>query len=186
MNDYKFHVDTALNELTLALSAVDEKQTELLIQEILGAEKVFFVGVGRVFLSLQSIAKRFAHLGINAHLVGEICEPAITDKDLLIVASGSGESLVPCTIAKKAKTFGAKIVMIGSNPKSTLSQIADLLVRVPTNTKLNLSDEIKSNQIMTSLFEQFLLLYGDILSSMIAKQKHLDLKTLWHLHANLE
>ena len=186
MKNYQEYVNTALTECSLALNAIPEAKTNLLIDKILAADKVFFVGVGRVFLSLQSFAKRLAHLGINAHLVGEITEPAITDKDLLIAASGSGETLFPKEIAKKAKAFGAEVVMIGSNKESTLANTADLLVRVPTNTKLSLPDEIQSTQIMTSLFEQSLLLYGDVIASMIAQRKELDVKKLWRFHANLE
>ena len=147
---------------------------------------MFFVGVGRVFLSLKSFAKRLAHLGIDVHLVGEITEPAITDKDLLIAASGSGETMFPCGIAKKAKSYGAQVVMIGSNRESTLAKTADFMVRVPTNTKLALPDEIESSQIMTSLFEQFLLLYGDVISSIIAERQQINIHTLWRFHANLE
>ena len=80
-------------ECTAALDKISDAQSEAFIEAILAADKVFFVGVGRVLLSLQAICKRFAHLGIGAHYVGEITEPAITDKDLLIVGSGSGESL---------------------------------------------------------------------------------------------
>ena len=39
---------------------------------------------------------------------------------------------------------------------------------------------------MTSLFEQSLLLMGDILAKMIIEQKQLDMKALWQFHANLE
>lgn len=48
---------------------------------------------------LQVMAKRFAHLGIDVHVVGDITEPAITDRDLLNVGSGSGFSLFPAAIA---------------------------------------------------------------------------------------
>ena len=186
MKSYQELVSNALNECESALRAIPEEIVKGFVEKILNAEQVFFVGVGRVFLSLQSFAKRLAHLGIDAHLVGEITEPAITDKDLLIAASGSGETLFPKEIAKKAKSFGAQVVMIGSNKESSLAKTADYLVRVPTNTKLALSDEIQSTQIMTSLFEQFLLLFGDVVASMIADMRDLDIKKLWRFHANLE
>ena len=58
------------------------------------------------------------------------------------------------------------------------------MVRVPTNTKLELDDEIKSEQIMTSLFEQFLLLYGDIVAKIIVEENKIDIHSLWQYHAN--
>ena len=90
-------------------------------RQSMNAEKVFFVGVGRVMLALECIAKRYAHLGIHAVVVGEITEPAITPKDVLVVGSGSGETLFPLGIARKAHSIGAKVVHIGSNPKSSMT-----------------------------------------------------------------
>ena len=175
-----------LRELATALERIDTDALEKLKDEILAADKVFFVGVGRVLLSLQAVAKRLSHLGISAHYVGEITEPAITEADLLIVGSGSGASLFPLGVAKKAKTLGANIVHIGSNPESEMKDIANFMVRIPVRTKLYLPDEIESQQPMTSLFEQSLLLLGDILAKMIIEEKGLQMKDLWAYHANLE
>ena len=41
-------------------------------------------------------------------------------------------------------------------------------------------------QPMTSLFEQSLLLLGDIVAKMIIERRGLDMKALWRYHANLE
>jgi len=175
-----------VGELQRTLSSVDPDSVEHLVDAILGAEKVFFVGVGRVMLSLQAITKRLAHLGIDAHHVGEITEPALTDRDLLIVGSGSGNSLFPVAAARKAKSLGATVVHVGSNPRGEMSGIADFMVRLPVRTKLYLNDEIDSKQPMTSLFEQSLLLLGDIVAKIIIERRGLDLHELWRHHANLE
>ena len=183
---YQESVDIILRECSLALSKVDPQAVDELIEAILAAQQIFFVGVGRVLLSLQGMAKRLAHLDLKTCYVGQITEPAITDQDLLIVGSGSGESLVPVAIAKKARTLGAKIAHIGSNPESSLAPITDVFVRIPVRTKLGKNDEIDSQQPMTSLFEQCLLLFGDALAGMIIERRQLDVKSLWRCHANLE
>jgi 6-phospho-3-hexuloisomerase len=175
-----------LGELQTALGAVPEEQVETLVALVEQADQIFFVGVGRVLLSLEAIAKRWAHLGIKTHIVGEITEPAITKNDLLIVGSGSGTTLIPAGIAQKAHALGAKIVHIGSNPNSSLCEIAVLMVRIPVRTKFYLEDEIDSQQPMTSLFEQSLLLLGDVAAKMMIDRRHLDMKGLWQYHANLE
>jgi 6-phospho-3-hexuloisomerase len=185
-NLYNSNVDIVLTELSQTLHRVDYEQVERLKDATLAANKVFFVGVGRVLLSLQAITKRLSHLGIHTHYVGEITEPAITANDLLIIGSGSGMSLFPLAIAKKAKTIGAKVIHIGSNPNSEMKDIADFMVRIPVRTKLYLEDEIESCQPMTSLFEQSLLLFGDILAKMIIDERNINLKELWQYHANLE
>ena len=175
-----------VHECEKALASIDDSQGEALVNAVLAAEKVYFYGVGRVFLSLQSICKRMAHMGIIAHCVGEITEPAITSRDLLIIDSGSGESICPKAIAQKAKNLGARLAWIGSNDESTIAGLSDIQVRIPVQTKLNRSDELHSQQPMTSLFEQCLLLYGDALAMEIMQRKQIDLNKLWQYHANLE
>lgn len=188
MAEVTYHqtADLVVSELKTSLGSINPESVENLISLVLSSRKVFFIGVGRVMLSLQAIAKRWAHLGIDTHLVGEITEPAITPDDLLIVGSGSGTTLFPAGIAQKAHSIGAKIVHIGSNPNSPLKDIVCLMVRIPVRTKYYLDDEIDSLQPMTSLFEQTLLLLGDIVAKMIIDRQGLNMKGLWQYHANLE
>lgn len=183
-----FHItqEEILEELTKTLSKIDDESIESMIEMLLDADKVFFVGVGRVLLSLEAIAKRLAHLGIHTVVVGQITEPAITEKDVLIVGSGSGESLFPLGIARKAKNFNAKIIHIGANSNSSMREITDLFVRIPVQTKLGLEGEIPSIQPMTSLFEQSLLLLGDSVALEIIRKNEIDMPALWKHHANLE
>jgi len=175
-----------LPEIRNALQKVDRDALAKLVSDIQKADDVFFIGVGRVMMSLEAICKRLTHLGIRAHCVGEITEPAIKKTDLLIIGSGSGESIVPVAIAKKAKEFNAKIVHIGSNPNGSVSMYVNYMVRIPVQTRLYLEDEIKSSQIMTSLFEQTLLILGDTIAQIIADNSQTDFHELWQYHANLE
>ena len=103
------------------------------------------------------------------------------------VSSGSGESAVPVAIAGIARKHGARTVLPGSNGRSTLARTTDFFVRIPVRTKLALADEIPSRQIMSSLFEQCLLIVGDAIALRIMERKSItDLASLWSLHANLE
>lgn len=185
-NLYRQTADLMLCELRAALERIDPEQVDRLIELVEQSEQVFFVGVGRVMLSLEAIAKRWAHLGIRTHVVGEITEPAITERDLLIVGSGSGTTLFPAAIAQKARSIGAQVVHIGSNPNSALRDVAACMVRIPVRTKNYLEDEMDSRQPMTSLFEQSLLLLGDAVAMMMIERRGLELRTLWRHHANLE
>lgn len=175
-----------LGEVKEAIGKIDLEGLERFKVDILNSNRIFFIGVGRVMLSLEAMAKRLSHLGIQCCCVGDITEPTITSQDLLVVGSGSGESIVPLAIAKKAKEFGARVVHIGSNPNSGMREYADYMVRIPTRTRLYLENEIDSKQIMTSLFEQTLLLLGDILALMIVNERNIEVRNLWKYHANLE
>ena len=176
-----------IDECKLALGEIDANSVHQLIEAVLGAEKVYFIGIGRVMLALQAMAKRFAHLGIDTHCVGEITEPAITTRDLLVVGSGSGETLIPTVIAKKAHELGVRIAYIGANPESSINKISDLFLYIPVSSKITGNNNvINSKQPMTSLFEQSLFLLGDIMAQMIIESKHIDQAGLWEFHANLE
>lgn len=187
MPGFREHSDLILAEIGRALAAVDDEQVRILIDAILGSEKVFVVGVGRVLLCLQAFVKRLNHLGIGAWFVGEINEPAIGPRDLLIVGSGSGESVVTLAIARIARQHGARIAHIGSNPQSSMKPLADNFLRIPVSTRLELPGEIPSRQIMTSLFEQCLLILGDAIALEIAERRQVgDIHSLRRFHANLE
>jgi 6-phospho-3-hexuloisomerase len=186
MNEYLTSLRMVLRECEETLEQVDPDSVEKFIDLALSANRLFFVGTGRVLLALRSISTRLRHVGLETYHVGQTGEPPISQGDLLIVGSGSGESAFPLAIALKAKDFGVQVVHIGSNPKSRLGDITDLFVRIPAATRLQLPGEIPSRQALTSLFEQCLLLFGDIVANMLIGRKGLTAAALWQRHANLE
>ena len=183
---YQKYCGAVLRECGGALNAVDPDTVEQYLSTILEAKRVFFVGVGRVLLALEAVAKRYVHLGIDAVVVGQVTEPAITEGDVLVVGSGSGERVVPLAIAGKARSFGAKVVHIGSVPESPMNEFSDLFVRIPAQSVRREKGEVSSVQPMTTLFEQSLLLFGDVTALMIAEKRRLNMDGLWRNHANLE
>ena len=119
-------------------------------------------------------------------MVEALNEPAITRRDLLIVGSGSGSSVIPVAIARVAQQYEPTIIHIGSNSEGLIAEFSDFMVRIPVKTKLNKDDEIKSKQIMSSLFEQSLYILCDVVCLMIAKRLNTNIEKLWKFHANLE
>lgn len=185
-SSYKEKTKLVLEEIQGALNAADADAIKRLVDDICNSKHIFLTGTGRVLMSMQAFCKRLTHLGICAHCVGDITEPALSAGNLLIVASGSGESVVPVAIAKKAKELGAKVVHIGSNKEGSIKQYCDYMVWIPVKTRLDKQGEMESEQIMTSLFEQTILILGDIISMIIVEEKKLELDKLWQYHANIE
>ena len=64
---YQETLKSVLGELDAALGVVDPQSVQKFVEAVLAADQVFFVGVGRVLLSLEAICKRLAHLGIKTH-----------------------------------------------------------------------------------------------------------------------
>ena len=195
--EYQKSTNLIISEINDTLSAVPDKQTMILINQIIAAEKIFLVAIGRVNLSLQCFGKRLSHLGFKIELVGSLTEKPATKNDLLIVASGSGESIVPLHITKKAQKIGCKILHITSSKKSSIRKLANYIVefKAPTKKdiqkiKQNLTDSASKTNIsiqpMSTLFDQALHIYGDIVSVLIIEKLRFNKDNLWKSHANLE
>lgn len=179
-------IKTLLDECSVVLSQLKFEDVEEFKYLLRSADRIFFVGIGRVGLMISAAAVRFGHLGLKCYIVGQLGIPPIRSADLLVAASGSGESHFPCEIAKIASRIGAKVVYLGTNVGSTLSKIADLSLRFNANTKLELDGEVGSQQLLTSLFEQTLLLFCDAVALDLATEAEMDANELWSRHSNLE
>ena len=186
MNNYKELSKKIASEIGEVLSRVEPSEVELLIEEILKAEKIFIFGVGRVFLALKCFGKRLAQTGFDCQVVGSITEKPITAKDLIIIASGSGESKLPVEIARIAKSKGARLGLITSAGESTLKKMADFAVHLPCPTKVDAKTGVRTIQAMTVLFDQSLHIFGDVVSMLLQERKGIKNEDMWKFHANLE
>lgn len=195
--NYNENTKIIINEILNVINNVPLNQTNNLIKNIIKCNKIFLIAIGRVNLALQCFGKRLSHLGFNVELVGSLTEKPATKKDLLIVASGSGESVIPLQITKKAKKIGCTILHITSAKKSSIRNLADFVVELQAPTKNKIKFEInqslsdsasktKSIQPMSTLFDQALHIYGDIVSIQIIDKLKLKRINFWKNHANLE
>ncbi|MCK4905404.1 SIS domain-containing protein [bacterium] len=176
--------ERVIKEISSTLDKVEEANE--LVEEIVSASKVFVVGSGRTKLMIEAFAKRLGHLGVDAHVVGAIVQPTASKDNLLIIASGSGKSLFPLSIAKKAKEINMRIALITDRKESEISKISDLTVYIPASIKQDSPTEKKSFQPLNNLFEQSLLIFCDIIAILIQKKKGLENQELLKRHANLE
>src|SRR5699024_11059565 len=94
MIEYEELQQSILEEIGDALNKIKKSDVQQFLEEIQNGNTVSFVAVGRSMLTLKTVAKRLAQLGIETYSVGETIEPAINEKDILIVGSGSGESII--------------------------------------------------------------------------------------------
>lgn len=175
-----------VTEIESVLGKVNPSEIDRLVEEILKAEKVFIFAVGRVFLSLQCFGKRLGHFQVDCQIVGSVNEKPISKKDLLLIASGSGESKLPVQVARIAKNKGATVGLITSAVKSPLKETADFCVHLPAPTKNDKLTGVKSIQSMSTLFDQTLHIFGDMVAILIQERKGLKNSDLWKYHANLE
>ncbi|WP_172200734.1 6-phospho-3-hexuloisomerase [Saccharibacillus qingshengii] len=173
-------------ELSEAVRGIDPLQAEAFAEALDGAANVFTAGAGRSGMMGKALAMRLMHAGCSAHVVGETSTPGIGPGDLLVIASGSGETRTLVPIAEKARELGADVAVVTLKPDSTLARLATLFVRLPGASKSRENDDYATIQPMGSLFEQTLLLFCDASVLRLMQRRGLDTNRMYGKHANLE
>ena len=161
---FKEHSRQIVAEIGETLERVEAAEVERLVNELIGTRRVFIYAVGRVLLSLQCLGKRLNHLGIDCQVVGAMDEKSIGPQDLMLIASGSGESKLPAEIARLAKAAGARLALITSASESTIKSLSDVVVHLPCPTKKEPRRGVKSVQLMSTLFDQSLHVFGNVMA----------------------
>ncbi|RLI86692.1 MAG: 6-phospho-3-hexuloisomerase [Candidatus Altiarchaeales archaeon] len=182
------HVSEIIEEL-------DESEIDTMIEEIQNANRIFLLGAGRSGLAARAFAMRLVQLGLTAYVVGESVTPAMTNKDLLIAVSGSGETTSVVNAAKIAKGVGSKILTVTSYPKSSLGKISDYIVTVQGRTKIDIERDPLKNQIegkhasltpLGTLFEDTVMIFFDGIIARLMIQLHAEEEDLKRRHPTLE
>jgi len=177
-----------LRELMQIAKAIPEEETEALREKIRTANKIFVAGAGRSLMMIRGLAMRLMQLGYQAYVVGETVTPAMEEGDLLIIASGSGETGTLCSIAAKCKKLNGTLALITTKKDSTIGKMADLTLVIPAATTKRTDSSSASVQLGANSFEQLVLLLGDALTLKLTEESTLTETNarLMKYHANLE
>lgn len=182
----KSYVAAILSELDNSSTQLVDEQLELLVERIGEAGRVFVAGAGRSGLMMRAFAMRLMHLELDVYVVGETVTRSLTQGDLLIIGSGSGETKSIVPMAEKARSLGASVAALTLSPASSIGELAHIIVRLPGAPKDQLDNESSTIQPMGSLFEQMLLLVCDAVVLRLMEKQSLSGKAMYGNHANLE
>src|SRR6478735_5403911 len=111
-----------LKELKHSADLIADEEAEKLVNGILESKKVFVAGAGRSGFMAKSFVMRLMHMGFDAFVVGETVTPSLEEDDILIIASGSGETKSLVSMAEKAKTIHASVAVVTISPESTIGK----------------------------------------------------------------
>jgi len=173
-------------ELERSFLAVNEADARSLMREIMRARRIFLYGLGRERLMLQAFGMRLMHLGLDAHIVGDVTAPAIGADDLWITSSGTGYLATVEALMGIVKKTGARIAFLTAFPEAPLPAQADLVVRIPARTMRESEDGPQSVQPMGSLFEQTQLLLFDWIVLLLKEALGRTEAEMAAMHTNLE
>lgn len=175
--------EQVLDDLKIIFSQIKEEEIKGLKNLIYQSERLFFAGTGRSKLMLKAAAMRFMQFGYQVYLIGETNTPAFKEDDLLIAASGSGETKSTILYIENAKKIGGKTAAFTASIDSTVSHLADQVIEIPVNRLISSEKRLIPGG---SFFEQALLILGDSLIVSIAEEKGIKTEKLFERHANLE
>jgi len=178
---------TIIEELRTVMYSIDDNAARNLAELIDASPRIFLSGAGRSGLMIRAFAMRIMHAGKEVHVLGDVTTPSAHAGDLLIIASGSGETESLVSHAKKAKKMGLKVATVTIFPEATIGTLSDIAVKINAPTpKSERESGLTSIQPMGSLFEQCMLLFLDetVMELMEIQGKTSD--QLFQNHANLE
>lgn len=171
-----------LGEISTFLPRISEEESQHFCEELARAKRVYITGVGRSGLVVKAFGQRLMHLGFKVHLADEITAPAVARGDLLVACSGTGKTLLPLYMARKARRIGARVAALTTSKRSPLGRISNMTVVIPTP----LERGRRTRQPARSLFEQVLFLYLDAMVLAVMQRLGIPHKKLHRRHGNLE
>jgi len=176
-----------MDEVAGVLARVNPEEVERLVEAIIRAKRLFLAGRGRSGHMMSAFAIRLTHLDLHCHVVGESTTPSLQPGDVLLVGSGSGETVTAVLTAEKARDNGGTLAVITARPESLLGRMADLIVVLPAPVREESSvHPVETIQPMASLFEQSLLLLLDAIILMLKGRLRADEQAMMARHSNLE
>lgn len=175
-------------DLAATFGAVAVKDVHELTEVIASAPRVFVDGKGRSGLQARGFAMRLMHLGLSVHCVGDVTTPAIGERDLLLIASGSGRTPSVVQHAAAARARQATIALISATRTSEIAAMAHHVVVIPASTPKapDAVGPVAPLQPMGSLFEQTLSLVFEIMVILLMHRRNLTSEQMFLKHANLE
>lgn len=157
-----------VEELKQTVSMIDSQQLEMILNLIKNARSVQFVAVGNTIpVAIDGVFK-FNQIGIPAFSstiwetqIGSIYN--LSDQDVVIGISNSGESRGVITAIEAAHEVGATTISITNNSQSTVALASDYHLTTATREKLFLDGYCFSRVSATTMIEILYL----FLTSMI-------------------
>ena len=177
----------AAEELMLAAQGVDPGAMAGLVEELAGAGRVVCYGVGREGLMMRALAMRLYHMGLDAHVVGDMSCPPVGAGDLLVVSAGPGAFSTVLGLMGVAKGAGARVACVTAQPGAAVPAGSDRVLVIPAQTMADdTGPQVASVLPMGSLFEGAQYLVFEMLILMLRDRLGVAPEAMRARHTNLE
>lgn len=176
----------AVAELDGVMARLAPDAADPLIAAVLAARRIAVYGCGREGLAIKGFAMRLHHLGLDAHVVGDMSVPPLGRGDLLIVSSGAGHLPTGEALIAAAATDGASIAVVTAQPDGPTPRKADVLLVVPAQTMADDRRGTASVLPMGSLFEFAEAIVFELVVLALRERLGETAETMRARHTNLE
>jgi 6-phospho-3-hexuloisomerase len=157
--------DRALDEIGGVFRRLGPDALDPVIAALAEANRIVCHGVGREGLMMQALAMRLYHLGLDAHVLGDMTTPPVGPGDLLVSSAGPGGFATIDGLMRIARDAGGRTLLFTAQPRGSAAALADTVFVLPAQT---MADDLGADDTgpvvasvlpMGSLYEgaQFLL-----------------------------
>jgi 6-phospho-3-hexuloisomerase len=156
-----------------------------LCNELLEAHRIACYGVGREGLMMRALCMRLMHLGLDAHMVGDMTTPPVGAGDLLVISAGPGSFSTVKALQDVAHSAGAHTAVVTAQPRGEVPSAADTVIHLRAQT---MADDTGSQSVlpMGSLYESAMLVFFDIVSIVVRERTGQTMVEMRARHTNLE
>jgi 6-phospho-3-hexuloisomerase len=177
----------AAAELGRAAQGVDPGGLEALAAEIIAARRVVAYGVGREGLMMRALAMRLYHLGLDAHVVGDMSSPPVGPGDLLLVSAGPGSFSTVNGLVGVARAAGARTACVTAQPNGEAPMMSNQVLVIPAQTMASDQGANATSVLpMGSLFEGAQFLVFELLVLLLRDRLGESAERMRARHTNLE
>ncbi|MCT7377828.1 6-phospho-3-hexuloisomerase [Chelativorans salis] len=178
----------ATSEIARSLAQIDEDAAARAVAMCADARRIALYGVGREGLMMKGLAMRLFHLGLDAHVVGDMTTPRLGEGDLLIVSAGPGYFSTVSALVATARAAGAKTLCITAQADGESARLCDAVLVLPAQTMADDTGREAAISIlpMGSLFEGVQYLAFELLIMALRERLGESAETMRARHTNLE
>jgi len=175
----------ALDEIRAVLEDGAAAEVDRLCDQLLKSHRIACYGVGREGLMMRALCMRLMHLGLDAHMAGDMTTPALGDGDLLVVSAGPGSFSTVKALEGVARSAGARVAAITAQPAGEVPSAADVVIHLRAQT---MADDKGGSSVlpMGSLYEAVMLIFFDIVSIVLRERTGETMEGMRARHTNLE
>ncbi len=177
----------AAAEMAEAAAATDPAALGAAMDAIAQARRIALFGVGREGLMMRALAMRLYHMGLDAHVAGDMSCPPLGPGDLLAVSAGPGDFATVRALVGVAKSAGARTLAVTAQPAGAVPALCDTVLAIPAQTMADDRGPAAASVLpMGSLYEGAQYLVFEVMILMLRDRLGIAPDAMRARHTNLE